>query len=117
MGGGVGGGDGVKKKSKKKNQKKKKKNQKKNNQKRATSFGGQGGDLTVKASERVELIGTSNDTTVPSALISDTTALEKVEILRLSPLICWPKMEELYPQQQVTYWEKMTPMTGVREEM
>jgi filamentous hemagglutinin family protein len=37
-----------------------------------TSFGGQGGDLTVNASERVELIGTSNNTTVPSALISDT---------------------------------------------
>ena len=37
-----------------------------------TSFGGRGGNLTVNASQRVELIGTSNNTIVPSALISDT---------------------------------------------
>jgi filamentous hemagglutinin family protein len=37
-----------------------------------TSFGGRGGNLTVNASKRVELIGTSSDTKVPSALVSDT---------------------------------------------
>jgi filamentous hemagglutinin family protein len=37
-----------------------------------TSYGGRGGNLTVDASQRVELIGTSNNTMVPSALISDT---------------------------------------------